>query len=87
MKNAKKSLTVMDFKHATELNWTDISSEEYRTYEFADSIIKINGPLMLNISKSGGHRIFDNQGISHYIPSGYRHLSWKAKENMPHFVT
>lgn len=27
----------------------------------------------------GGHRILDGDGKSHYIPAGWRHLSWRSK--------
>lgn len=81
-----KELTVQDFMHQTSFDWTDISSEQFRVYEFSDQTVKIENPLLLNVSKAGGHRVWDAQGISHYIPSGYRHLYWKVKENMPYFV-
>lgn len=74
-------------KFVTDLpNFSDIDSEEFRTYVFKDGEITINSPLKLNVSNSGGHRVFDAQGISHYIPSGWIHLFWKAKENQPNFV-
>ena len=79
-------LKVEDFKHATELSWADISSEQFRVYEFPDKEVRIDNPLMLSVSKSGGHRIFDAQGVSHYVPTGYRHLYWKVKKGQPHFV-
>jgi len=79
-------LTVKDFKHETDHKWTDISSEQYRVYEFSDKDVKIENPLMLSVSKSGGHRIFDAQGLSHYVPTGYRHLYWLVKSGQPHFV-
>lgn len=64
----------------------DISTEENRVYEFpgGDSIL-ISKPLHLSVSPSG-HRILDSDGISHYIPKGWIHLKWKAKEGQPHFV-
>lgn len=77
----------MEFKNNSGLNFTDISSEEYRQYLFGDgTTVKIEGPQFLNVSKNGGHRIFDAQGISHYVPYGWRHLSWKSKEGSPNFV-
>lgn len=81
-----KTYTVKDFVHKTPHKWDDISSESYRVYEFADKSIRIDGPLLLSVSKSGGHRIWDYLGISHYIPSGYRHLYWQVKEGQPNFV-
>jgi hypothetical protein len=79
-------LTVKDFVHKTDHKWTDISSEQFRVYEFPDKDVKIDSPLMLSVSASGGHRIFDAGGVSHYIPTGYRHLYWQVKDGQPHFV-
>jgi hypothetical protein len=77
----------MDFVNTSDLEFSDISSEESRIYVFpgGDSVILTN-PLKLNVSASGGHRVFDGFGVSHYIPAGWIHLSWQAKEGKPHFV-
>jgi hypothetical protein len=81
------------FINESGLDFTDISSELYREYEFPPSgdricndVIHINSPMKLNVSKSGGHRIFDENGVSHYIPSGWIHLSWCVKDGQPNFV-
>lgn len=81
-----KVFTKDDFKHSTNLQWVDISTEEYRIYNFNTNLVRIEKPLLLNVSKSGGHRIFDDKGNCHYIPSGYQQLTWKVKEGQPHFV-
>jgi hypothetical protein len=62
----------------TEVKLKDISTEEFREYMYPDYTIRIEKPLGLNVSKTGGHRVLDGEGISHYIPSGWRHLRWKA---------
>lgn len=78
-----------------EKEWTDISSEDWRAYEFgeellpdertrAGEIILIELPQWLNVSPSGGHRIVDSFDVSHYIPCGWKHLRWKARDY--HFV-
>ncbi len=75
------------FKNATDLEFTDISSEKWREYHFlGGEIVRIKRPLLLNVSESRGHRIFDAKGVSHYIPSGWIHLKWKAKDGAPNFV-
>ena len=77
-----------------EADFTDISTEEWRVYEFAIERlpdgrcreaheVRIEKPAYLHVSQSGGHRILDQQGFSHYIPCGWKHLYWKAN---PHFV-
>lgn len=71
----------------SELTFTNIGNEKYRTYVFDDNFsVKIEEPLYLNVSKSGGHRILDSKNISHYIPSGWRHLYWEVFETKPNFV-
>jgi len=71
----------------TELKFIDITSEIYRKYEYTDGgQIIIDKPTHLNISKSGGHRILDEKGISHYIQSGWIHLSWETHPGKPNFV-
>lgn len=74
------------FVDDANLSWNDISSEAYRVYQFPDTEIKITNPLKLNVSRSGGHRVFDLQGVSHYIPGGWRHLYWEPIPNGPNFV-
>lgn len=66
--------------------FVDISSEEWRRYDFTDgNHVFIEGPTHLSVSKNG-HRLLDNKGVSHYVPLTWIHLSWKAKPNSPNFV-
>lgn len=77
----------MDFNNATDKQFADISSEQWREYLFdGGTVVKIDGPLQLNVSDGGGHRIFDAQGECHYIPAGWVHLRWLVKPGQPHFV-
>lgn len=76
-----------EFRNTSKLEFTSIDSEEYREYVFAGGeIIKIDNPLRLHVSSTGGHRVFDAQEMSHYIPKGWIHLRWKTKAGQPHFV-
>lgn len=74
----------------TDLVFTDISSEESRTYVFPSvgGTIEINitDPIWLNVSASGGHRILDADGISYYVKPGWILLEWRAKSGKPNFV-
>lgn len=66
--------------------WQDISDEQWRQYRFPNGeVIKIEHPVYLNVSDSGGHRIFDGE-FSHYVPAGWIHLVWLVKEGNPHFA-
>ena len=76
----------LPFNNESGLEFDDISSELFREYHFTDAIVHIDEPLKLHVSKSGGHRIFDALGQSHYIPKDWYHLSWVAKPGQPHFV-
>lgn len=75
----------MEFKNESTNTFSDISSEEFRTYIFIGGEITIQNPTHLSVSKNG-HRLFDAQGICHYVPTGWIHLKWKVKEGQPHFV-
>lgn len=76
----------MDFINNSGLEFKDISAEKKRTYDFGDGVtVVIDQPLKINVSDSGGHRIFDAYGDSHYIPAGWIHLRWTAKHGAPHF--
>jgi len=73
-------------KNNSGLEFTDISSEMWRVYDYGNHKIRISEPTHLNVSKSGGHRILDRGDVSHYIPSGWIHLYWKVSEGEPNFV-
>jgi len=69
------------------LKFSDLSDEEYRVYEFPKGEkVRITAPVKLNVSASGGHRVLDAEGVSHYIPSGWIHLYWKVKQDCYYFA-
>lgn len=76
-----------EFRNESGHTFTDISSEQYRIYTFPNrEFVRIDEPLKLSVASSGGHRIFDASGHSHYIPKGWLQITWAAKEGQPHFV-
>ena len=79
----------MEFINKSGLEFKDISSEWSRTYHFLKNgeigKVTINQPLKLNVSSSGGHRIWDGKGVSHYIPSGWIHLEWEVLDGDANF--
>jgi len=82
-----KVMRFSDLKNESPNEFADISSEEYRVYEFeSGKTLKIISPIALSVSKSGGHRVWDAMGISHYIPANWVHLYWEVKEGQPNFV-
>jgi len=79
--------TSQTFINESGLEFTDVSSEQYRTYTFpSKESVTIKYPTHLHVSSSGGHRVFDADGNSHYIPSGWIHLQWRAREGKANFV-
>lgn len=75
-----------DFRNESGLEFIDISSEEWREYTFpGGQIILVTKPLRLHVSEHG-HRLFDEEGICHYVPLSWIHLRWKVKDDAPHFV-
>jgi len=67
-----------------DLTFKNIDHETYRTYIFPNGEVTINRPLWLNVSASGGHRLLDSEGVSHYIPSGWIHFFWEVDDKV-HF--
>lgn len=81
------SIVAKSFINKTDLHFVDITSEKYREYVFASGvIIRIDNPIKLHVSSTGGHRIFDGASMSHYIPKGWIQLRWFARSGQPHFV-
>ena len=77
----------MQFENQSGLEFSDVSSEMFRCYTFpAGDVVRIDAPQRLHVSASGGHRIFDAAGVSHYVPAGWIHLKWEARTGAPHFV-
>lgn len=69
------------------LEFSPLSDEKYRVYCYPDgTIVRLEEPVALNVSKSGGHRVYTADGISHYIPSGWNHLYWEVYEHCNHFA-
>lgn len=80
-----------EFRNESGLEFTDISSEEWRIYHWQSGYkIIIRHPLRLHVSASGGHRVFylDKQGQARcrYIRPTFDDIEWLPKEGQPHFV-
>jgi len=80
--------TFADFRNGTDHKFDDISSEIYREYIYSNGdVIRIDFPLALNVNySSGGHRVWDAFGVSHYVAGGWKEIRWEVKLNTPHFV-
>ncbi len=76
----------VEFRNESGLDFKDISTEQWREYTFVGGqSVRIEKPLKLYVSDNG-HRILDAGGVSHYVPLGWIHLKWQAKDNEPQFV-
>jgi hypothetical protein len=76
----------MELRNNTDLEFTDISSEEWRKYVTPFGTYDVQSPTHLNVSENG-HRILDAEGVSHFIDTSKGFfISWKAIGNNPHFV-
>lgn len=85
--NTSHSSQGSPFVNATSHDFADIGSEEFREYVFpGGELVRIDSPLKLAVSESGGHRLFDRSGLSHYVPPGWVHLRWRARDGEPNFV-
>ena len=75
-----------NFINESGKDFYDISSELWRKYRFPNNeILTIQSPLHLHIG-SNGHRVYDSEGISHYIPKGWIHLCWESREGSSAFL-
>lgn len=78
----------MDLKNSKTI---DISkNEKKRIYVFPLATgktveVEIENPKYLIVS-SNGHRIVDEQNISHYIPNKWIHLYWENKNKNKPFI-
>lgn len=69
-------------------DFVDISNEAWRRYDFPSGHVVIFNPVKLNVKRKtegDSHRIIDAEGMSHYIPAGWIHLSWKGKAGKPEY--
>jgi len=65
-----------------DLDWKNIDHETFRVYQFPNGeFVRISNPVLLNVSRSGGHRILDNKDVAHYVPSGWIHLYWETRDD------
>jgi hypothetical protein len=70
-----------------DLQFKDITDECYREYVFPDgAVVRLDWPVGLHVSESGGHRVFTANGVSHYIPKGWIHLRGEVKEGKKPFA-
>lgn len=76
------------FLNESALVFDDISSEAFREYVFPNGTkYRIESPILLNVSASGGHRLYAKDGMSHYVqPREGWAIRWKSLPDQPNFV-
>lgn len=62
------------------LKQQDISTEEWREYDYGTSVYRIDNPITLITREGGsGHRIVDANGVTHWVPVNVHYcLRWYA---------
>ena len=69
------------------MNFTDISSEQYRVYHFPNgATLRIENPLELNVSRSGGHRLVAEAGCYYIRPEQSWYLFFENRDGHEGFV-
>jgi hypothetical protein len=62
-----------------DLPWKDISNESYREYIYESGFVyRIEKPVAVAISASGGHRVYDLAGIGYYVIAGWAVIKWEG---------
>ncbi|QIG69784.1 hypothetical protein EVB81_215 [Rhizobium phage RHph_I46] len=79
-----KPLEFKDIRVDESIDISDISSEEYRVYEFQETGIIISNPIALHIRNSGAHNVITADGETVYVPAGWLCLRWKVKDGEDH---
>lgn len=70
-----------------DLVFKSIKQELFRTYKYANGpALTITAPIALHVSKSGGHRVLDSAGVSHYVAPGWYHLFWRNRKGAVAFA-
>ncbi len=81
-----KEIEEQKFINTSGLEFKDISTEQFRTYVYANGFrVKIEHPIKVSIKKNGNHRVWDGES-SFWIREGFMIIIWKAKEGLPHFT-
>lgn len=66
---------------------TDISSEENRTYHYANGdTFTIEAPVKLVVTDTGSHRVVASDRRTYRPTPGWVSISWKPRDGAPAFV-
>ena len=81
----------MKFTNNPNLKFASIDVELWREYDFMTGsgdvvTLRIDSPVALNVSSTGGHRIIDKEEVAWYIPYKWFALRWMAKKGAPRIV-
>lgn len=83
-----KEKAAQGFINGSDLEFKNISSEKFREYTFPNgNIYRIDGPIALHVSKSGGHRVICDNGKCHYVqPREGWAIRWTVKNGSSHIL-
>jgi len=86
MVEEKEIKKLPQLKEVFDGDWKDIGHENYRTYIFIEEgkvvRLTIEEPAIINISKSGGHRILTKYNESYYIPYKWIGFYFETDDNV-----
>jgi len=61
------------------LPWKEIGNESYRVYIYESGFVyRINNPIALAVSASGGHRVYDIDDKCYYVKAGWAVIEWES---------
>ena len=65
-----------------ELTFNPVDNELFREYTWGDGfVLRIDSPLWVAVSDSGGHRVMAADRNCYYVAAGWRFIHWVGKED------
>ncbi|QGZ14241.1 hypothetical protein PP940_gp172 [Rhizobium phage RL2RES] len=82
---AIKEITFDEIRVPESMDFSSLESEDCRVYTYNDDFeFLIESPIALHVRESGAHTVIDAYGLVHYVPAGWRVLSWDPKPGEMH---
>lgn len=70
------------------MKFKSVEDEKWRKYIYpGGEYVLIENPVLLNVNTdSGGHRVLDSDGYSHYVKAGWLEIIWKVVDGAEPFA-
>ena len=80
IKDADTGLWTFAIPNEKRQDMSDIATESWREYTYTDGYtVFVDNPSKLLVRDSGAHCVVDKDGVTYYVPDGWRLLRWKDK--------